>query len=118
MASDLLELTVDIVVAHASTSEMSPDELLNEIKMVYVTLKNIEHDDATKEVAVTEMPEKTQNTAAGDAKPPAPVLSVEEAFKPDQVACMICGKSGMIGRNDCSILAAPMVPSRSRRRPS
>ncbi len=115
MASDLLELTVDIVVAHASTSEMSPDELLNEIKMVYVTLKNIEHDDATKEIAETEMPEKTQNTAAGDAKPLAPVLSVEEAFKPDQVACMICGKSGMTTLKRHLMSAHNMKPGEYRK---
>ncbi|MFZ4440699.1 MAG: MucR family transcriptional regulator [Syntrophales bacterium] len=25
----------------------------------------------------------------------APAMTIEEAFKPDQVACMICGKKGM-----------------------
>jgi len=27
--------------------------------------------------------------------PPAPALTIEEAFKPDQVACMLCGKKGL-----------------------
>ncbi|MBN2539758.1 MAG: hypothetical protein JXB09_06895 [Deltaproteobacteria bacterium] len=29
---------------------------------------------------------------------PKPALTIEEAFKPDQVACMICGKKGVTTR--------------------
>ena len=34
MATDLIELTADIVIAHTSMTEMSSDDLLKEIKMV------------------------------------------------------------------------------------
>jgi predicted transcriptional regulator len=37
MASNLLDLTAEIVIAHASVTEMASDELLREIKMVYAT---------------------------------------------------------------------------------
>jgi predicted transcriptional regulator len=37
----------------------------------------------------------TKNAEEKTAIPPAPAMTIEEAFKPDQVACMICGKTGM-----------------------
>lgn len=40
--ADLLELTADIVCAHASVTEMSPDELLNELKAIHATLQALE----------------------------------------------------------------------------
>lgn len=79
MSSNLLELTADIVIAHASTTEMSSDELLDELRMVYATLKAIEQGECE------DMPAMFQE----------PAMTLEEAFKPDQVACMICGKSGL-----------------------
>ncbi|MBU2053872.1 MAG: MucR family transcriptional regulator [Proteobacteria bacterium] len=101
MASDLLELTADIVIAHASMTEMSSDGLLKEIKMVYATLEGLAKGKI--EISAQEPKKqgrKAQGTVAAIAEekpviPPAPALTIEEAFKPDQVACMICGKKGM-----------------------
>ncbi len=109
MATNLLDLTADIVIAHASITEMSSDDLLKEIKLVYATLEEL----AKGEKAITnersdrepkKTAKKTRATAepieeAAEAKPaipPAPVMTIEEAFKPDQVACMVCGKTGMV----------------------
>jgi predicted transcriptional regulator len=108
MATNILDLTADIVSAHASVTEMTSDELLQEIKMVHATLQALEKGEESVSI---EMPaqepkkrsKKTQEPAhpiepvaeEKPAIPPAPALTIEEAFKPDQVACMICGKTGM-----------------------
>ena len=101
MVTELIELTADIVIAHASMTEMSSTDLLKEIKAVYATLEGLEK-------GITEIPaqepkkrgRKAKETVAAITEekpviPAAPALTIEEAFKPDQVACMICGKKGM-----------------------
>jgi predicted transcriptional regulator len=105
MASNLLDLTADIVIAHASMTEMSSDDLLKELKMVYATLEGLEKGE---DLGPIEMPaqepkkrsKKTQESAEPTAEekpatPPAPAMTILEAFKPDHVGCMICGKTGM-----------------------
>ncbi len=79
MAPTLLELTASIVSSHASMSEMSSDELLQEIQKVYASLQQLEGVGA--------------EAAAPEAK--APAITLKKAFQPDQVFCMICGKGGM-----------------------
>jgi predicted transcriptional regulator len=79
--SNLIELTADIVISHASMTEMSSEELLKEIRMVYATLKGLELGESEFE----EMPALLQE----------PAMTIEEAFKPDEVCCMICGKTGL-----------------------
>jgi predicted transcriptional regulator len=109
MATNLLDLTADIVIAHASVTEMSSDDLLKEINLVYATLDAIakggkaviietsgkepkKQTKKTKETAES-VEEKTQEKPANF---PTPAMTIEDAFKPDQVACMICGKKGMV----------------------
>jgi len=41
MASEVLKLTAQIVMSHASMSELSPDELVDEIKEVYNVLASL-----------------------------------------------------------------------------
>jgi predicted transcriptional regulator len=101
MATDLIELTADIVIAHTSMTEMSSDDLLKEIKMVYATLEGLEKGKI--EISAQEPKKRGRKaketvaaiTAEKPAMPPAPALTIEEAFKPDQVACMLCGKKGL-----------------------
>jgi predicted transcriptional regulator len=76
----LLELAASIVQSHASTTEMTTDDLLQEIYKVYNTLKALEE---VKELTLA--PEE-------EAKP---AISVKDAFKRNEVICMICGKDGM-----------------------
>ncbi|MBI5656450.1 MAG: MucR family transcriptional regulator [Geobacter sp.] len=79
MAQTLLELTASIVSAHASVTEMSGEELLQEIQRVFSSLQVLEGaaPDAAGELAK------------------APTMSLKKAFQPDQIFCMICGKGGM-----------------------
>ncbi len=76
----LLELTASIVSSHASITELSSEELLQEIQKVHSALQKLES-------FITEEGE------AAEAKGPA--ISLKKAFQADQVICMVCGKSGM-----------------------
>jgi len=76
----LLELAASIVESHASTTEMTTDDLLLEIQKVYQTLKALEEG---KEVVIAPSEEAI------------PSISVKEAFKKNEVICIICGKGGM-----------------------
>ncbi|WP_085813433.1 MucR family transcriptional regulator [Geoanaerobacter pelophilus] len=80
MASSLLELTANIVSSHASVTEMSGEDLLLELQKVHVALQKLEV-------------EAGEGAERADAKGPA--ISLKKAFQPDQVSCMLCGKSGM-----------------------
>jgi predicted transcriptional regulator len=80
MAPTLLELTASIVSSHASMSEMTSEELLQEIEKVYSSLQKLEG---------------AGGDAAVSAEAKAPVMTVKKAFQADQVCCMICGKGGM-----------------------
>jgi predicted transcriptional regulator len=75
----LLELAAEIVSSHASVTSMSTEELLIEIQKVHAALKSLE---SGAEVVVEETEE---------AKP---ALTVKEAFKKNEVICMVCGKGG------------------------
>ncbi len=76
----LLELAAEIVSSHASSSPMSGDELVQEIRNVFAALQAL---DAGKEIA------------APGAEEGKPAISAKEAFKKNEVICMICGKGGM-----------------------
>ncbi|WP_298435656.1 MucR family transcriptional regulator [Geobacter sp.] len=80
MASTLLELTASIVSSHAAVSELSTDELVQEIQKVFSTLQGLEGGAA-------------EAAPAEEAK--GPVVTLKKAFQADQVVCMICGKGGM-----------------------
>ena len=101
MATSILDLTADIVIAHASVTEMLPDELLKEIRMVYATLEGLQageievSDQEPKKRGRREQAIAETITEEKPATPPAPAMSILEAFKPDHVGCMICGKTGM-----------------------
>ncbi len=75
--SNLIQLTANVVAAHASNTQMSSDELYQEIEKVYASLKALESG-----ASVEEIPEQPKQ------------LSIKEAFKKDSISCMICGKTG------------------------
>ncbi len=77
----LLELAVEIVSSHASATKMSSEELTMEIQSVYSTLKQLESEAAEPE-----------STADEEQKP---AITVKQAFRQNEVICMICGKGGM-----------------------
>ena len=61
-------------------SEMTGEELLQEIQKVYASLQKLE----SAGVEPVETPETK-----------SPVMTLKKAFQADQVFCMICGKGGM-----------------------
>lgn len=79
MSPSLVELTANIVSSHASGSQLSRDELIQEINTVYAALKQLETGTPAVEPEIT---------------PAAPAMSLKKAFQNDQVSCMICGKTG------------------------
>ena len=76
----LLELTASIVSSHASITELSGEELLQEIQKVHAALQKLEGFIAEE---------------AGAAETKVPTISLKKAFQADQVVCMVCGKGGM-----------------------
>jgi predicted transcriptional regulator len=74
----ILEMAVEIVAAHASTTTMSKEELIAEISCVYQALSALEKGEAV-----------SSETQAEEA---APAISKKKAFGKDKVICMLCGK--------------------------
>ena len=76
----LLELTASIVSAHVSNKQMTSDEMLQVLQKVYSSLQALE----------------TGSPVAIGTIPPTetPKLSIKQAFKKDEVICMVCGKGG------------------------
>lgn len=74
----ILEMAVEIVAAHASTTNMTKEELIAEITSVYQALAALEKGES---VTVEEAVEES-----------APAISKKKAFGKDKVVCMICGK--------------------------
>jgi len=85
MASEVLKLTAQIVISHASMTEMSPQELLDEIKEVYNALSALEGGAGMLEVAA---PAKGKE-AALVKKPPIPLKDI---VKDKYVVCLECGQ--------------------------
>lgn len=82
----LLQMTADIVSAHASMNEISQEDLLAEIARVYGKLSNL---SGGIEAETEELPAGEMTPAEEVVKP---VVPVEAAFGTDKVFCMICGK--------------------------
>ena len=78
MAS-IIEMVAEIVTAHASSRAMSGDELLETISKVHATMSKLESGQPPEAMAE-------------QAKP---ALTVKQAFKKDEIICMICGKGKM-----------------------
>ena len=84
MATEVLKLTAQIVISHASMSELTPKELVEEIKDIYNTLIALESG-----AAVAEAPAEAAKEAAVVKKPPIPL---DDIVKEKYVVCLECGK--------------------------
>lgn len=78
MASTLIEMAAEIVASHASTTSMSTDELIAELQKVHSALQSLE---AGKEVTLPGEEAKT-------------TVSLKDAFKKNEVVCLVCSKGG------------------------
>ena len=76
----LLELTAQIVSAHLSNIQMTSDEMLQELQKVHTSLKALE---ASSPIAIESL-----------ASTGAPKITIKQAFKKNEVICMVCGKEG------------------------
>ena len=72
----IIELTAEIVSAHAGNTQLTSEELYREIDTVYASL------NALKSSTLIVVPEQPKQ------------LTLKQAFKKDEVICMLCGKGG------------------------
>lgn len=72
----ILEMAADIVAAHASTTNMTKEELVAELADVYNVLNALEKGEAVDSPSEEETPAVTR----------------KKAFGKDKIFCMICGK--------------------------
>lgn len=79
--TNLLEMATSIVSAHVSSSPMTKEELLAEIKEVYQALSAMEKGI----VPGSEQP-------VGVEEAVGPVITKRKAFGKDKITCMLCGK--------------------------
>jgi predicted transcriptional regulator len=84
MATEILKMTAEIVMSHASMSELSPTELVEEIKDVFNVLSSLEGGVVPELMA----PEKGEE-AEVVKKPPVPLKDI---VKDKYVVCLECGK--------------------------
>ena len=73
----ILEMAADIVAAHASTTNMTKEELVSELNDIYKALNSLEKGEAITEATVDK---------------PGPAVTRKKAFGKDKIYCMICGK--------------------------
>ncbi len=73
----ILEMAADIVAAHASTTNMTKEELVSELAEVYNALNSLEKGEAIIETVTEEQ---------------GPVVSRKKAFGKEKIYCMICGR--------------------------
>lgn len=84
MASEVLKLTAQIVMSHASMSELTPEELVDEIKEVYGVLSSLEAGS---------MPEELITEKAGEGEVvKKPSVPLKDIVKAKYVVCLECGK--------------------------
>jgi len=84
MASEVLKLTAQIVMSHASMTELTPEELVVEIKEVYNALASLEGGE------VLEVPELVKGKKTEEVKKPP--IPLKDIVKEKYVVCLECGK--------------------------
>jgi predicted transcriptional regulator len=81
MSSEILRMTTEIVVSHASLTELSTEQLVGEIKAVYNVLSSLEGGGILEEPLYEE---------AGGVKKPS--IPLKDIVKAKYVVCLECGK--------------------------
>jgi predicted transcriptional regulator len=76
MAS-LTEIAAQLVAAHAATTPMTTQEIIAEISKVHAALKKLEAGETGGEIGESQ-----------------PALALKDAFKKNEVVCLICGQGG------------------------
>ena len=73
----LSEMTVQVLTARLAKKEMTLEEMQQEINAIKKMIQGIEDESVQVDVAATEV---------------KPKLSIKQAFKKDEVICLICNK--------------------------
>jgi predicted transcriptional regulator len=84
MATEILKLTTEIVVAHSSVTELTSDQLVGEIRDVYNALASLEGG------SILEEPD-AEGAEAAPAKKQSPI-ALRDIVKAKYVVCLECGK--------------------------
>ena len=84
MATEILKLTTEIVVSHASMTELTPEQLVDEIKQVYHVLSSLDGEPILEEPVTEKVKE------AGVVKKPS--IPLKDIVKAKYVVCLECGK--------------------------
>ena len=79
MPSEVLKMTTEIVTSHASSTELTSDQLVNEIKAVYNALSSLDGGETLEEPV----------SGGGIQKPSIPLKDIVKA---KYVVCLECGK--------------------------
>ncbi|MBU4231212.1 MAG: MucR family transcriptional regulator [Desulfobacterales bacterium] len=90
MPSEVLKMTTEIVVSHASMTELTPEQLVDEIKAVYNVLASLEGGVILEESA------EARAEAGMVKKPPIPL---QDIVKAKYVVCLECGQKLKILKN-------------------
>ncbi len=85
MATEILKLTAQIVISHASMSELTPKELVEEIKELYHLLSSLEGG-----LVLPEEVEAEKGAEAQIVKKPS--IPLQDIVKEKYVVCLECGK--------------------------
>jgi len=85
MSSEVLRLTSQIVISHASMTELTPQELVEEIKEVYNVLTAIDTGAVIPETMAVGL-----GDGAGEVK--KPLVPLKDIVKEKYVVCLECGK--------------------------
>lgn len=84
MPSEILKLTAEIIASHVSLTELTPEQLVDEITSVYNVLSSLD-DGGISEEPISEQVEE----AAGVQKPSIPLKDIVKA---KYVVCLECGR--------------------------
>jgi len=85
MATEILKLTAQVVISHASITELSPQELVQEIKEVYNVLSSLEGGAVIPEIMA---PEKAPEAEVVKKSP----IPLKDIVTQKYVVCLECGK--------------------------
>ena len=87
MVTEALKLTAQIVISHASMSELTPKELVDEIKSIHNVLSALETAGALLEAAMG-----VEEPAPEAEVVKKPSIPLDEIVKEKYVVCLECGK--------------------------
>jgi predicted transcriptional regulator len=92
----LIELTAQIVAAHAGNTQMTSEELFQDLQRVHASLMVLESGVSAEQ-------EQTKQ------------LTIKQAFKKDEVICMVCRKGGFKTLKKHLAIAHQLTPGQYRK---